>query len=186
MPRHQLVFACLLSLAAVAFGMGCKANDNGGSATATQVLQPTATEPAATAGPDIRQQDLTQQAGLHAFLTSSGGTANRDSIIYADVTGDHVDDAVVPVSSGGEGGNIALFVYGYQPSGIEELLHYVPDTRLQASVEGGRLTITEPVSAPGDPLCCPSELKQTTYSWDGAKLVVAGEQTVPATPGQKP
>jgi len=186
MPRQLLVFACLLSFAAVAFAVGCKDNDYGGSATATQVLDTPTTEPAATPAPDIRQQDLTQQPGLQAFLSSSGGQVDPQSIIYADVTGDRVDDAVVPVSSGGEGGNIALLVYGYQPSGIEELLHYTPDMRLQASVEDGRLTVTEPVSAPGDPLCCPSELKKTTYRWDGAKLVVAEERTVPATPGQKP
>ena len=192
MPRHLLVFACLLSLSTAALVMGCNDGENGGNATATETLEMTATAvatvPPETATPvaAIRREDLTQQPGLREFLSASGGQVDPQSIIYADITGDQEADAIVPVSSGGEGGNIALFIYSYQPSGIEQLLQYTPEMRLQPSVEDGQLTITEPVSAPGDPLCCPSELKKTTYRWDGSKLVVTEERTVPAAGGQKP
>lgn len=190
MPRHLLVLASLLSLAAAAFAMACSSNDNGGNATATSTLEATAvaTVPAdtPTPSPDIRQDDLAQQPGLQDYLSASGGEVTPNSILYADVTGDRVDDAIVPVSSGGEGGNIALFVYGYQPSGLVELLRVQPEIRLQAVVDNGRLVVTEPVFAPGDPLGFPSQIKVTTYEWNGTALAVVDQETKPSGEEQKP
>lgn len=188
MPRHLLVLASLLSLGAAAFAMACSSNDNGGNATATSTLESTATVPSETPtpAPDIRQDDLTQQPGLQEFLSASGGEVTPNSILYADVTGDHVNDAIVPISSGGEGGNVALFVYGYQPSGIAELLRVQPEIRLQAVVDNGQLVVSEPVFGPGDPLGFPSQIKVTTYEWNGTALAVAKEETKPSGEEQKP
>jgi hypothetical protein len=87
------------------------------------------------------------------------------------VTGDGAEDAIVPISSGGEGGNIALFVYGFGPTGLAELLRKTTDTSLTASIVEGQLEVTEASYAVGDPLCCPSDLVTTTYVWDGTSLV---------------
>ena len=191
MPRLLFVFACILPLGAAAFAIACGGNGSGGNATATSQLQATgtsvATAPSASATPglDIRSEDLTKQPGLKDYLSSTGGQVTPSSIIYADLTGDQVDEAIVPVSSGGEGGHIALFVYGYQPAGLTELLRVAAKTRLAAAVASGALQVTEASGAPGDPLCCPSALTKTTYRWDGTKLVVAKQETVAGTPGQK-
>jgi hypothetical protein len=182
MPRHSLILVCLLPLVAAALSFGCDEDSNGGSATATDTLQATATpapvtdQPGSpTPAPDIRQEDLTQQAGLQEFLSTSGGTVDPAAIIYDDLTQDGVEDAVVPVSSGGEGGNIALFVYSYQPAGLEEVLRVLPEMSLTAGVVAGTLQVTQPVYAEGDPMCCPSQTETTTYQWDGRQLVPSTE-----------
>ena len=180
MPRRA--FAVLTLLAALTLGCGGGAGGDG-TPTAAPTATAVATEPpAGTATPalDIRQEDLSQQPGLGDFLAGSGGEVAANSITYVDLTGDGVEEAVVPVSSGGEGGNIAVFVFGYRPGGLEELLRVVPESgSVRESIMDGRLTLTEPVYGPGDPLCCPSQLQTTTYRWDGSQLVVADERTEP-------
>ena len=189
MPRYLLVVA-FLSLGAAALLTACGGDNSGGSATVTSTLQPTAVptvpQDTPTPSPDIHQDDLTQRTGLQDFLTASGGVVVPNSTLYADVTKDGVDDAIVPVSSGGEGGNIALFVYSYQPSGLVELLRVQPEIRLQAVVNSGSLIVTEPVYGPGDPFGFPSKLKVTTYEWNGTGLAVANEETKPSDQGPKP
>ena len=186
MPGRGLRFAAaLLPILLLAFAAGC---DEGTSGEATPTVPATTEEatltpmPAtATASPDIRQQDLTEQPGLREFLNSAGGEVVPDAIMYADLTGDRAEEAVVSVSSGGEGGDIAIFVFGYGPTGLQELLRVLPENRsLRADVIDDTLTVTEPVFGPDDPLCCPSKLRKTTYEWNGSKLVVATQETVPA------
>lgn len=189
MPRHLLVLASLF-LGTAAFMMGCSAGNNGGNTTATSTFEATevATVPpeTPTPAPDIRLEDVTQQPGLRDFLSTAGGEVIPTSILYADVTDDRVDDAIVPVSSGGEGGNIGLFVYGYQPLGIVELLRVQPEIRLQAVVDDGQVIVTEPVYGPGDPFGFPSQLAVTTYDWNGTALAVVDRETKPSDGGQKP
>ena len=189
MPRHLLVLACLLSLGAAMPAMACSDGNNGGNATATSTLESTVTavpSETPTPAPDIRQQDLTQQAGLQEFLSTSGGQATAESILYADLTDDGVEEAIVPIGSGGESGNIGLFVYGYQPSGLTELLRVVPEIRLQAVVDTGRLIVTEPVYGPDDPFRFPSQLRVTTYAWDGVSLAIVDQVTTSSGEEQKP
>ena len=184
--RRGLRFAAaLLAIPLLAFAAGC---DEETSGEATPTVPATTEEPTltpmsatATASPDIRQQDLTEQPGLREFLNSAGGEVMPDAITYADLTGDGSEEVVVPVSSGGEGGDIAVFVFGYGAAGLQELLRVLPENRsLRAEAIDDTLTITEPVFAPGDPLGRPSELRKTTYEWNGSALVVASQETVPA------
>ena len=192
MLRHLLVLACSLSLATAAFAMACSGGNDGGNATATSTTEATATAPPTpvpetpTPAPDIRLQDLTQQAGVRDFLTASGGEATAESILYADVTDDGVEEAILPIGSGGESGNIALLVYGYQPSGLTELLRVVPEIRLQAVVDAGQLIVTEPVFGPNDPIRFPSQLRVTTYEWDGSALAIVDQVTTSSGEDQKP
>jgi hypothetical protein len=183
LPKTLLVVACLLSVLMAVLAVACGDDENGGDTTPTSTLAPTdvPTIPAdtPTPAPDIRAEDLTQQAGLQEYLTASGGVVTQEAIVYSDVTDDGSEDAIVPVSSGGEGGNIALFVYGFGPSGLAELLRKTTDTSLTASIVDGQLEVTEASYGPGDPFCCPSDLITTTYRWDGSALV---PETPPATP----
>jgi hypothetical protein len=173
MLRRAGSLAALALLAGLlALGASCSArNDAGGAANATS------TAPASATGvQDIRQEDLTQQPDLQQFIQDSGGFVEKARIMYADLTGDGVDEAVVPVESGGEGGDIAVFVYAYTSGGLGVLLKGLPeDQRLTAAVTAGALTISDPVFADGDPLCCPSQLKVKTYGWDGSKLSIESE-----------
>ena len=183
MPHRGVTLAvslALLSLALVAGG--CKDNDGKNGATATltaeATMEATATAPAGTPAPDIRQQDFAQVSAVSDYLATAGGQIDTGAIIYADITEDGFEDAVVPVSSGGEGGYLAIFVFGYGQDGLSELLRVTPSTAVNASVTDGVLTVDEAEYAPGDPMCCPSQLLRTTYRWDGAKLVVDSQNTV--------
>jgi hypothetical protein len=180
MPRRGPALAVLLAVAlCAAAALACDDETTSGpEATATAPEPaPTATQPATTptqsVASDIRQEDLTQQPGLSDFLATAGGEVQPDAIVYADLTNDGAEDAVVPVSSGGEGGDIAVFVYGYVNGTLTELLKAEPqDTSIDADVENGQLVTTQGIYGPDDALCCPSTIRHTSYMWDGTALVV--------------
>ena len=166
-------------LALVALAAACNDGDETPSASPTPLLTATATPIPATATPvpDIREQDLTQHAALQDFL-AAGGEVDASRIIYVDLTEDGVDDAVVPISSGGTGGDLAVVVLGYGPDGLEELLRAVPPSRsIRATVEEGQLVTTEGVFGPNDALCCPSQILTTWYAWDGSELAIDRQET---------
>jgi hypothetical protein len=179
MPRRRLTLAVVLAaVACAAAAFACDGGTTGDEPTATAPEPaPTATQPAPTptqsVASDIRDEDLTQQPGLRDFLASAGGEVQPDAIVYVDLTGDGTEDAVVPVSSGGEGGDIAVFVYGYVSGSLIELLKALPEeaSSIDADVENGQLVTTEGIYATDDPLCCPSTLRHRFYRWDGAALV---------------
>ena len=187
MPNRGVILAVsLLVLPLALTAGGCKEQGGKNGATATRTIEATieATTTAApaetpTPAPDIRQEDFSQLPAVSNFL-AAGGRLDTAAVIYADVTGDGVDDAVVPISSGGEGGDIALFVFGYGPDGLSELLRLTPAMPIKASVSNGVLQVDEAEYAPGDPMCCPSQLKRTTYRWDGQQLAIDKQETVPA------
>lgn len=179
MPSRTLIVVCLALVAVAALAVACK-DGSPGETAATPT--PPVEEPTATAGggQDIRQEDLAAQAGLRDFINTAGGEVDTARITYLDLTEDAIDDAIVPISSGGEGGDIAVFVFGYQDGALTELLHVnASDSSLVADTQDGALRITEPVYAEGDPLCCPSQLRRTTYLWDGARLSQVSDELVP-------
>ena len=187
MPHRGATFAVSLLLLSLALaGAGCRSGGGKTGATATSTLRatvpavtstPIASAGTATPAPDIRREDLSALPQVVDF-TASGGQVDTAGVTYADLTEDGVDDAVIPISSGGEGGDIAVFVFGYGPGGLRQLLRVIPESAsLKDNIVDGKLTITEPVSAPNDPLCCPSELRVTTYAWNGEELVVESQRT---------
>jgi hypothetical protein len=197
MPGRGLIVAGLLVLVALT-GLAAACGGGGANGASTPTVSPateeartataaTATVPATpgnvaspTPETSIRQEDLADQPGLRNFLAGAGGQVDTDRIIFVDLTGNGVEEAVVPVSSGGEGGDIAVFVFGYETRGLQELLRVIPENRsLSASIVDGALTVTQPVFAAGDPLCCPSQVRKTTYGWDGNHLVAADETVEP-------
>jgi len=162
-------------------------------ATPTSSLAPTSSpspppKPTATAvsKPDISGVDFSQVPAVEDLLRSSGGRLLPQEIIFADLTGDGVDEAVVPISSGGSGGDVAYAVFGYRGGDLEEIMVVKPAAgRVMVSVGSGVLVETQPVYAPEDPLCCPSQLQHTYYRWDGSKLVVDHQETE-KVPSAKP
>ncbi len=176
LSRFLLVAALLGLLVIVA---GCNGDGDGGDPTATEQPQATATVDPADA-PDIRSEDLTEQPGLSEFLAATGGVVDSSRNQYADLTGSGADEAVVSVSSGGEGGDIAIFVFGYGVDAeIEELLRATTETSILATIENGQLKTTEGVRAPGD-IGVPSQLLHRYYIWDGSALVIEREEQEPA------
>ena len=166
----------ILLVLALTLAAGC--NGNGADAGATVTLEPMAS-PAAPV--DIRQVDLASEPAVAEFLGTSGGAVDAERILYADLTGDGNEEAVVPVSSGGEGGDIAVFVFGYSGDAVQELLMAQPaESSMTAAIENGQLVTAEGVFAPGDPFGFPSQLLRRYYTWNGEALVVEREEQVPA------
>ncbi len=186
MPHRGVTFAVSLLLLSALIAGGCKSGGGKNGATPTSTVKATLVQGTATAtppaqtptpAPDIRQEDFAQVSAVSNYIAMTGGEVATDLITYIDLTEDGVDDAVVPISSGGEGGEIAIFVYGYGPGGLTDLLRVIPESGLKDNIVDGKLTITEPQFAPGDPMCCPSQLRVTTYGWNGAELVVENQRT---------
>ena len=126
-------------------------------------------------------QDMIAQLG-------SGSVESR-AILYADVTGDQREEAIVPVTSQGTLGNIGYVVFTLESGKPAIVLRRTVDrsaaSGLQMSVEAGVLLETRGVFGPDDPLCCPSQLRETTFSWDGSQLQVKDEVLVQQDPGPK-
>ena len=181
MLTKSLTPAALLFLIALStLAAACRSGSDDVEPTATRSPQATLVA-SPTARPDIRQETLTGQPGLSEFLLTAGGITEPTRIIYSDLTGSGAEEAVVPVSSGGEGGDIAVFVFGYIDGEIVELLRAEPtDSSIVASIEGGQLVTTEGIFAPGDPMNFPSQLLHRYYRWDGTAFVVDREEQEPA------
>ena len=194
MPSRILAFALSVPLIALlALAAACDGDGAGGEATPT-IPAATATPEEATPeqatpgvtptpGSSIRQEDLGDEPAVTEFLASAGGEVEISRIQYGDLTQDGVEEALLVVSSGGEGSDIAAFVYGYGAEGLEELFRIIPEggaMKVEIDLGMGQLKVIEPVYGPGDPRCCPSELRTTIYRWDGSKLAVATQQVVPA------
>ncbi len=186
MLRRDLTFAVPLVLVALAAGCGEAGTDGGGSSASStptaEVTAATAKPAVPTPAPDIRDEELTSQPGLQEFLASSGGEVLPIDTIYADFTEDGIEEAVVHVSSGGTLGNLAVFVFGFGPEGLQELLRALPESPrsgIRADITAGQLVTTEGVFGPDDPLCCPSQLRQRYYRWDGQELVIDREDVTP-------
>jgi hypothetical protein len=184
----------LLLLAAALLVAACDTGqEQEPGATPTSSPAPTSSpspKPEATAtvaaSSDIEGVDFSEVPAVEDLLAESGGRLLPQEIIFADLTGDGAEEAVVPISSGGTGGNVAYAVFGYRGGDLEEFLVVRPEAgRVMVSVEGGVLVETQPVYAPEDPLCCPSQLRHTYYRWDGSELVVDHEETE-TVPSAKP
>jgi hypothetical protein len=152
-----------------------------GSATAGATVARTATSGTATSSLDIRSIDISQSPDVAALVKDTGGQFSKDRVMYADVTADGADEAIVPIGSGGTMGDVAFLVLTAAGDGTKTLLKEYPtdQTGLSISVQDGKVLMTQPVPGPDDPFCCPSFLKTTTYSWNGYTMAIESVNTNP-------
>jgi hypothetical protein len=137
--------------------------------------------PAATPSPsaDIRSVDLANQSDVKDFAQSLNGEVAPEEVIYADLTGDGREDAVVPVSSGGTQGDVGFIVVGYVGGKLKALFSDAPaGGEARVAVAAGRLVETLPVYAEGDPPGFPSSIKNIFYAWKDGRFVVDHEEIV--------
>jgi hypothetical protein len=180
----------------ISFAAGCE-EESSSEAEPTQTPAvatdlPVETEPAAptvTPGASgIREYDFSTQADVAAFITENGGEVDTTAIVYADLTGDGAEEAIVPISSGGTLGNLVIFVFSYDDLyGATVLLQAEPEAGggITADLQEGQLFVDVAVYGPNDPECCPSLVRRTYYRWDGSALVVDREEEIPADPGAR-
>ena len=102
-----------------------------------------------------------------------------EDILYADLTGDGQEEAIVPISSGGTAGNLAFIVLGYRGGDLVTLLSEVPaEGSVQVELEDHHLVEVLPVYSPGDTPGFPSRIKKVQYIWKNGALVVGSEEVV--------
>lgn len=174
----------VLTLALAACGGGGDDDDD-----PTPTLAPIATaEPTEIVPSDeIRSIDLESEPAIASFIDEMNGTYVQTNVLYADVTGDGVEEAVVPLSSDGTLGDVALIVVTPDGEGVSEIL--AVDARefgIAARVDDGTLVTTEPVPGPDDPFCCPSQIRTTTYAGDGGTGLTEASSVVAPNPSSEP
>ena len=107
------------------------------------------------------------------------------NIVFADLTGDGRQDAVVSVDSGGAPGAIAVYVFS--TDGATKLRAVYRNQRLYralTAVDGVTLLVTTPSYAAGDEMCCPSQMLQRSLTWSpqAKRLVLRSRRTVAPAP----
>ena len=184
----------ILALTAVSCSGGGDDDDDTGSVTpvATSDRTTVATPPPSQPTPsvDIREIDVAAMPEVQAVLTENGGTIIQADVVYADVTGDGFDEAIVPVSSGGTLGSLGFFVVTPEGDTARILMQEFPaeSTGLTVTVVGDKVELLQPAPGPDDPECCPGFFRRTIYAWNGSALAVESVTTelnpdlIPPTP----
>jgi hypothetical protein len=117
------------------------------------------------------------------------GEVESQAVLYADLTGDQREEAIVPVTSQGTLGNVGYLVFTLDSGKPKVILTRTIDrssaSGLQMKVQDGTLVETRAVYGSDDPLCCPSQLRVTTFQWDGSQLQVEDEVLQQQDPGPK-
>jgi len=180
--RLAAATAASAALLAAASSIACSGG-SGASRTPSPVAGTVPAGPTATAVPDaIRRLDLQGAAVVQQLVRDTGGQFVPRDVIYADVTGDGIEEAIVPIASGGSQGDLAVIVLAPGDGGATTVLASIRPSSaggITAEVADGKLVTTEPRPGPDDPECCPSTLQRTTYAWDGSKLAIASTVDVP-------
>ena len=190
------VVALLSVTLAVAGAVGCGGDDDKDKeptveATLTVIAEftPTPTvqsDITPTSPSEIRTRDLSQNSAVQELIVESGGVVDPATIIYADLTGDGLEDAVVPISSGGTAGTIGFVVLSYQEGKLAALLTETPTGEsLRVEVINGQLVESLPLYAQGDIQGFPSRIKKFYYAWKDGSLFVARNEVV-ANPNAGP
>lgn len=138
-----------------------------------------------TAG--IRNIDFTALPTLQVLARQLGGRVDQAQVKYADLTRDGGEEAVVPITSDGTSGNLALVVFTMRAGGPAPILTRLAGRErrgLIATFDGNQVAETSGVYGPSDPNCCPSQLVKTYFRWDGQDLVVDRTQTITIPQGK--
>ena len=99
-----------------------------------------------------------------------GGFVDRE-VLFADLTGDDKEDAVVMVDSGGSAGEIALYIFS-SGSGTELQVVYRNQRLYRAAARinpGPTVVYSVPQYKAGDELCCPASYQETTLKWSSKR-----------------
>ena len=115
--------------------------------------------------------DKQTSKAIKELLRSGGGFVDR-GVVFRDVTGDKRDDAVVRVHSGGADGVVAVYVFSTANKKGGKLQAIFrsqkPDARVDPRAQGRRAPTAPRATSPGDELCCPSHVTESTLAWDKA------------------
>ena len=178
-PGTARLAGLVASVALVASGLlACTPERGITGSTASPTPTATATVPAESA----RSIDFKDPALVKSIIDHfKGGQITPERIVYADLTGDRVDDALVVVESGGTAGDLGAVVFSAE-AGKPRLLGYIDRAgRVEVRLAGpvaGVIAVTQGVYGPGDAQCCPSKLREVVLQWNGKQFAVVTDQVI--------
>ncbi|MFN8491657.1 MAG: LysM peptidoglycan-binding domain-containing protein [Caldilineaceae bacterium] len=108
--------------------------------------------------------------------SSVSGYPLLDQVVYGDFDGNCVEEAALPLESGGTAGATGYLVYR-AGSPKPHLIASGDGYKLALSVTPGRLVVTTALYAGWEPNCCPSGLTHTTYRLAGDVLTQVSSTT---------
>jgi hypothetical protein len=119
---------------------------------------------------DVLLKDPKTADGVQRLLRTNAGFVSSTPV-FADLTGDGKQDAVVTVENGGAAGAVAAYVLSAEGSSGGTLSVVFRSQSLyqgQVRVSGATLTVVTPIYARGDDVCCTREATERDYMWDAA------------------
>jgi len=149
-----------------------------------------APQPAAQANApaaDIHGANFAGMAPLQSLAQQLNGRVNPAGVQYHDLTGDGVDEAIVPITSDGPQGDLGIVVMTERNGAPAVILTQKADRTHQGlvvSFDGSQLTVTSAAYGPTDANCCPSQITRTYYRWTGDALVVDHANTITVPQGK--
>jgi len=105
---------------------------------------------------------------IKTLLRSGGGFVDR-GVVFRDLTGDKRDDAFVRVHSGGAAGVVAVYVFSTanrKNGKLRAIFRSQSLMRASTRVLKGVASYRTSRYEPGDELCCPARLTQSTLKWN--------------------
>lgn len=175
----RLAAGSALVLGLLLIGAACDDEDAPGAGTppaATASTTLTATAPADAQA--IRRADFTS-VGIVGELSDRAGAAGEvapERVHFEDLTGDGAEEAVVILESGGTLGDLGAGIY--QAVNGEPVLAFFASAGGHVEVRAGAMVTQEGVYAAGDAECCPSQLRELSYGWDGAAFVELSDEII--------
>jgi hypothetical protein len=174
----RAIATAILVMLAVGLAACGGGDDPTPSPTASMTGTPT---PATAAGPltSIRDAPFEDPALVGPLIDAAGGgQVPVERVEFHDLIGnDGVEEAVAIVESGGTMGDLGAGIFALD-DGHARLVQFIPVAG-RIEVRFDLVVAIEGVWADGDPQCCPSRLRETSYQWDGARFVAITEQVVP-------
>ena len=111
--------------------------------------------------------DKQTSKAIKELLQSGGGFVDK-GVVFRDVTGDKRDDAVVRVHSGGAAGVVAVYVFSTankKNGKLRAIFRSQSLMRASTRVLKGVVSYRTSRYNPGDELCCPARITQSTLDW---------------------
>jgi hypothetical protein len=105
---------------------------------------------------------------IKTLLRSGGGFVDR-GVVFRDLTGDKRDDAFVRVHSGGAAGVVAVYVFSTanrKGGRLRAIFRSQSLMRASTRVLKGVASYRTSRYDPGDELCCPARITQSTLAWN--------------------
>jgi len=112
--------------------------------------------------------DRLTSTAIKALLRTGGGFVDR-GVVFRDLTGDKRDDALVRVHSGGAAGVVAVYVFSTanrKGGKLRAIFRSQSLMRASTRVLKGVASYRTSRYDPGDELCCPARITQSTLAWD--------------------